>query len=157
MGFSNSGTVSANVNSQVLTVKPNAEWTNTGALQAMGGGMLTLDGTGGGGTLTNTGGTVSANGGTVKAQSMTITGGTLSVASGSELQLGATIISGANVTNNSGGIIRILPVQSFIGGSSSTFTNNSGASVIVQAGNLLELHNGGTLTNNRSISPNNGP
>jgi hypothetical protein len=156
LGSANGGTIRANVSGGTLTVKPNASWTNTGTLTALGGGTLTLDGTGGGGTLTDAGGTVSANGGTVKALSMTINGGTLSVANASELQLGATIISGANVTNNSGGTIRILPVQSFIGGASSTFTNNLGASVIVQAGNLLEFDSGGTFTNNGSITLNNG-
>jgi hypothetical protein len=74
----NQSTIDAtkSASTSALTLQPDGTFTNTGTLEATGGGSLILDG----GTFANTGGTISATSGSnvTLADSVTITGGTLS-------------------------------------------------------------------------------
>jgi fibronectin-binding autotransporter adhesin len=128
LNFANSGTINANISGQTLDVNPDTcstcTNTNTGTLEATGGGVLLLSN----GTWTQSGaGTISAgNGSAVDLEaSVNITGGTLTT-------------SGTGVINGVSGYDVFL-----------TNVTNSGAYVL-QNNNATEI--AGTITNNGTIT-----
>ncbi len=142
--FANSGTMNANISGQTLLVEPDScstcTSTNTGTLEATGGGNLTLQG----GTWTNTGGTITAgNGSSVNLESsVSITGGTLSTS-------GTGVINNVsgqnafltNVTNTGNYVIQNNAATEVSG----TFTNN-GTVTIDANGNTTEIYLTGNTT-----------
>jgi PEP-CTERM motif len=80
LALSNSGTINANVSGQALLLNGSGGITNTGLLEATGGGFLQLQS-----AVNNAGGNITANGGTVQLISATIQGGALNTSGGGTL------------------------------------------------------------------------
>lgn len=130
----NSGTIDANV-STALNINPSGGTTNTGTLEATGGGTLNLFG-----NVTNTGATIQATGAssTVVLNAATITGGTVTAGSGSTIQSlggtlsGLTTAGTVQVPNNN--------TLTLVGS-----INNTGALQLNSVGNNTELLASGTV------------
>jgi len=147
LNFINSGTMNANISGQTLLVNPDAcsgcTNTNSGTLEATGGGALALYGS----TWTNTGGTIKASG-TGSAvnleNSVTINGGTLTTSTGG-------VINGVsgygvflnNVTNAGNYVLQNNNATEISG----TLTN-TGTITLDAAGNATQLY----LTGNTTLS-----
>jgi hypothetical protein len=149
--ITNSGTINANA-ANALIVAPSASGvTNTGTMEASGGGTLDLRG-----GYTNTGGLIEAlAGSTVEMDGATITGGTL--------------------TTSGGGLMESVNTVTFNGitlSSGSTYTLPNGTSTVLQgtitnkgnfqlnsAGNLTDLRISGpvTLTGGGAVTMDNNP
>ena len=139
IAITNQSLISANVAGQTLVIDPAAEgnvidggpsFLNQGILQATGGGMLLLTGSGGG-AFTNTGHVIEA-------------------LDGSEVQLTTNVsISGGTFTTVGSGVIRELDNQN------AYITNlaNTGAIVV---NNNASLHTSGAIVNSGTITLNSG-
>ena len=96
----NKGTIDANASGQDLNVNQgNGGVTNTGTLEATGGGTLNLFN-----TITNTGGAITASGtnSVVNVDNATVVGGTLNTASGGLLQtVGSSDLNGVTISTGS--------------------------------------------------------
>ena len=161
----------ASAHGNTLTIDPDATFSNTGLLEATGGGSLALDG----GTFTNTGsGTITAGSGSnvTLEGGVTVTGGTLNGA-GLFTSLSNTTLNGvtnagtlqvpnANTTTLEGTITNTGALQ-LNASNSNTFLDPSGAVTLTGGGTLtlsdnnsnylLEASGGSSLTNvNNTIS-----
>jgi len=146
LNFVNSGTINANISGQNLLVNPDTcascTNTNTGTLEATGGGTLVLSG----GTWTNTGGKITAAAGSIVnlENNVSFTGGTLSTT-------GTGVINGVsgsnifltNVTNAGNFTLQNNNATEISG----TLTNN-GTITLDAGGNVTELY----LTGNTTLS-----
>jgi hypothetical protein len=96
LGVANQATIDANASDQGLNVNQgNGGVTNTGTLEATGGGTLNLFN-----TITNTGGAIAANGGTVNVDDATIVGGTLNATGTNLMQtVGSSDLKGVTVSH----------------------------------------------------------
>ena len=140
----------ASASGQTLTIQPDATLTNTGRLEATGGGSLALSG----GTFTNTGGTITAGSGSnvTLENSVVVTGGTLNGAglfsslSGSTIN-GVTNAGTLQVPNNNNttlaGTITNTGSLQLNSGSNNTFLYESGA-VTLTGGGALTLSDSNT-------------
>jgi hypothetical protein len=88
LSFTNSagGTVNADASGQTLVLNGSGAFTNTGLLEATGGGILQIST-----NVANAGGGITASGGTVDV-SATVTGGTLTTAGGGTLQTSVSAV-----------------------------------------------------------------
>ncbi len=151
----NTGTVNANVSGGTLTLYSSggsSTITNTGTLEATGGGLLNLEGA----TITNTGGTILAGGAgsVVYLNRGIIQGGTISAATGGVVDLqGGTVQGGTLITDAQS---TIYAGSGKLDGSSSPVTN---------AGNLQATYTGsypgnltlaGTINNTGTITIHSG-
>jgi|HubBroStandDraft_1064217.scaffolds.fasta_scaffold00057_21 fibronectin-binding autotransporter adhesin len=147
LNFVNSGTINANISGQTLTVNPDTctgcTNTNTGTLEATGGGTLTLAN----GTWTQTGaGKITAGTGSTVflTDDVSITGGTLSTSgSGVIYNAANTNVFLTNVTNTGNYTLQNNTATEING----TLTN-TGTITLDAAGNTTELY----LTGNTTLS-----
>lgn len=148
LALGNSGLVDANTSGQTLFLNGSGGVTNTGTLQASGGGILDLQS----GT-TNTGANITASGAgsTVNFQTA-ITGGTLNSSSGGTLQ---TITNGVATLNS----VTISSGSTYTTGNntdlfiSGTLTNNGNLNVSSAANNsILGLNSSTTLTGGGTVT-----
>jgi len=118
------GTIDANTSGAALTLNGSGGVTNTGLLEASGGGVLAINN-----TVNNAGGNITATGGTVEVVNADIQGGTLNTLNGGTLEtVGSSILDGS--TNGA------LTLSK-----GSTYTGNTGTVTSVL----------GTITNNGTI------
>ncbi len=145
----NQSTIDADVSGQTLVLQPSGSgFTNTGTMEATGGGTLELDG----GTFANSSGTLTAgSGSTMTLNGTTINGGNLSSAgSGVIVQAASSTLSG--VTLEAGSTLQV-PNNTVLSLSGS-FTNSGAVTLnstgnytdIVATGSSLTLNGGGTIT-----------
>jgi hypothetical protein len=149
----NSGTINAN-QSAGLTIAAKGGVTNSGTLEATGGGTLGFAANGAGLTVTNTGGTINTTGGTLSAFNTTINNGTVTLANGT---LTGSTISGANVTVTGTSTVG-LSNGSILGGTlknsttgtiealSGSFSNELSGTVTNPAGGVIKIDNNAGLT-----------
>ncbi len=141
--ITNSGLINANVSGQTLTITTQgtgSTLTNSGTLEASGGGTLNINGL----TVNNSGGTIFANQGEITMESGTISGGTLTASSaGTILASGTT----ENATLNNSGLVEAstggLTIQDAV-------VTNSGA-ITTSTGTTLTLQNS-TVTNTGTLA-----
>ncbi len=96
--FNNQATVDANVSGETLTINSINNVTNTGTLEATGGGTLRISDS----TVTNTGGTISTDSSSsVIITASTIIGGNLTSASGAVIHGVDSFLSGVTITSGS--------------------------------------------------------
>ena len=134
----------ASTGGHALTIQPDASLTNTGLLEATGGGSLALDG----GTFTNTGGTITAGSGSnvTLEGNVTVTGGTLNGAglftslTGSTLN-GVTNAGTLQVPNNND-----TTLAGTIANTGSLQVNSGGNNTWLYQSGAVTLTGGGTLT-----------
>jgi fibronectin-binding autotransporter adhesin len=144
----NKGTIDANSSGQNLIVSQGAGGvTNTGTLEATGGGTLNLYG-----AVTNTGGSITASGTSsdVDVQSTTIVGGTLNTASGGLLQTvgssilnGVTISTGSTYTTAAGATTQL---NTSLTNDGTFLIDGSAGNAVVNLGSAVTLSGGGTVT-----------
>jgi hypothetical protein len=144
----NSGTIDADSSGQDLNVNQGGgDTTNTGTLEATGGGTLQLFQ-----TITNTGGAITATGtgSTVNVDSATVIGGTLNTSGGGVVQTvgssvltGATISTGSTYTTGDGATTQL---NTSLTNEGTFLINGSSGNAIVNLGSNLTLSGGGTLT-----------
>jgi fibronectin-binding autotransporter adhesin len=144
LNFVNSGTINANISGQTLEVNPDTctgcTNTNTGTLEATGGGTLVLNN----GTWTNTGGkiTAAASSAVDLENNVSITGGTLSTTgSGVIYDVVSNDIFLTNVTNTGN-----YTVQNNAATEISGTLTNTGTITLAAAGNVTELYLTGNTT-----------
>jgi hypothetical protein len=145
------GTIDANTSGLALTLNGSGGVTNTGLLEATGGGILAINN-----TVNNAGGNITANGGTVEVVNADIEGGTLNTLNGGTLETGGsstldgstkgalTLSKGSTYTGNTGTVTSVL----------GTITNNgtiqviggSNANAYLGLSANTTLNGGGTLT-----------
>jgi hypothetical protein len=144
----NKGTIDANASGQNLNVgQGGGGVTNTGTLEATGGGMLQLFS-----KVTNTGGAITASGtgSVVNVDSTTIVGGTLNTASGGLMQTvgssdlnGVTISSGSTYTTGNGATTQL---DSSLVNDGTFLIDGSSGNAIVNIGSNTTLSGGGAVT-----------
>ncbi len=143
------GTITANVSGQHLTIDPNgAGMSNAGTMQATGGGILTLTGSGAGG-FDNTGGTIRAlSGSTVNLSGASITGGTLTT-----IDTGVINLNGNGVLSNLTNAGTVLVSNANSGILAGAITNNgeillnsTGANTDLMIIGVTTLAGDGTVT-----------
>ena len=144
----NKGTIDANAPGQNLNVgQGGGGVTNTGTLEATGGGTLNLYG-----AVTNTGGAITASGTSsdVNVESTTITGGTLNTAGGGLLQTvsssvlnGVTISSGSTYATGDGAITQL---NTSLTNDGTFLINGSSGNAVVNLGSNVTLSGGGAVT-----------
>jgi hypothetical protein len=152
--ITNSGTINANVANELIVAPSGSGVTNTGTMEASGGGTLDLRG-----GYTNTGGLIEAlAGSTVAMDGATINGGTLTTSGGGLMESsnpsspatfnGITLSSGSTYTlpNNTSTVLQ------------GTITNK-GNFQLSSAGNLTDLRISGpvTLTGGGTVTMDNNP
>ena len=160
LAFANSGTVNANVSGSVLSIQgTGGTITNSGFLQATGGGILNLAPSG---AIVNAGGTILADGGTVNISlggGQMVQGGTLTSRNGGILQTaGAAGLDGSTqgaITLSSGSTY----VAGLAGTGTQTFTTgtlNLASGSTLSLGGALELLGPTTLAGSGVVSMNSG-
>ncbi len=150
LAFANEATVDANVSTSGLSLNVNGGnggVTNTGTLEATGGGVLQLFD-----TITNTGGAITASGtnSVVNVENATIVGGALNTASGGLMQSvssadlnGVTISSGSTYTAGPGTTTQL---DGAIVNDGTFAVNGASGNAIVTLGSAVTLLGGGTVT-----------
>ena len=119
---------------------------NTGGRLIADGGTVILGSTvTGGNTITRNGGTLSLNNGALLTGDLT-NGGTTQLAA-----TGASATISGSVTNQNGGTIEVSGADTVLA-LTGTLTNDAGGLINVDQGGRLKLHDGGTYTNNGTIS-----
>ena len=156
--FQNGGTVNANVSGGTLTISSINNVTNTGALEATGGGTLLISGS----TVNNAGGTIFAGpSSTVTLDAATINGGNLSSANGALIQAlftdrlnGVTITSGTTyfLNNNNTSLTGDLTNQGTVVVGNSSATSGLLVQGTVTNGGTINLSGGGTINLNNAGS-----
>ncbi len=131
MTLVNSGTINANQPS-ALTIQTSGGTTNTGLLEATGGGTLGFTST----TVNNAGGTINTSGGAFSASNATISSGTLRLAGGAMVN---STINGATVTVGGAGDLQLI--NSVI--ENGTLNNSATIETVGGFGSVL----GSTVTN----------
>ena len=134
----------ASAHGNTLTIQPGGTLTNTGTLEATGGGSLALYG----GTFTNTGGTITAGAGSnvTLEGNVTVTGGALNGAGTFTTLSGSTL----NGITNAGAIV--LPnnngttLVGTISNTGSLQVNSAGNNTLLSASGPVSLTGKGTLT-----------
>lgn len=128
----NRGLIEAHLAGATLTLDPSASgFINSGTLQALNGGILTLTS----GAFDNTGGTIRAQAGsTVQLQSATVTGGTFDVGTTASVTLDNSTINGGTFNGAASGNI------SAVGGA-----NTLGGAVVINSGTQLNIGNNANL------------
>jgi hypothetical protein len=140
--LNNQGTIDANVAATVLSVDPSSSGaTNTGTMQASGGGILRLLNA----TYTNAGGVIQAlDGSSVQLRTgVTISGGTLATAGSGAIVIDANTVTLNGVTLDTGGLLQVA--DSFDPVVQGTITNN-GTIEQNSAGNATEVTTSGDVT-----------
>jgi fibronectin-binding autotransporter adhesin len=141
----NQGTIDATASAfgQTLALQPGATLTNTGLLEATGGGTLALRG----GTFSNAGGVITAGSGSnVRLEAPTVVGGTLNGAGTFTSFTGTTLDGVTNagviqVPNNNG-----TTLTGTINNTGSLRLNSGGNNTLFLASGPVTLTGGGTLT-----------
>ena len=145
----NRATIDANQSGGTLTIDPSGSGaTNTGTMQASGGGILRLQGA----TIENTGGLVRAQSGSkVQFDTSTLTHGTVDVAAGGTLELDSSTLTAGSLANANTGVIKTTGGASTLGG---TLANAAGGQLQVANNTSLVLQASGTFNNAGTISLN---
>jgi len=148
LAFANEATVDANASGVNLNVNGgNGGVTNTGTLEATGGGVLQLFD-----TITNTGGAITASGtgSTVNVDNATIVGGTLNTASGGLMQtVGSSALNGVTISSGStyaAGSGTATQLDGAIVDDGTFAINGASGNAIVNLGSAVTLSGGGTVT-----------
>ena len=159
LALDNEATIDANVSTSGLSLNVNGGnggVTNTGTLEATGGGVLQLFD-----TITNTGGAITASGtnSVVNVENATIVGGTLNTASGGLMQTvgsssalnGVTISSGSTYTAGPGTTTQL---NGAIVNDGTFAINGASGNAIVNLGSAVTLSGGGMVTMSSGASGN---
>ncbi len=128
----NRGLIESHLAGATLTLDPSGSgFLNSGTLQALNGGILTLTS----GTFDNTGGTIRAQAGSaVHLQSATVTSGTFEVGATGSVSLDSSTINGGTLNGAASGTITAA------GGA-----NTLGGAVVINAGTQLNISNNANL------------